>query len=328
MSTRPSLIARFAQCFFWMARYMERVENLARLLDVNQTFARNSNGEADWLPIVQLQSDEERFFRTHAEAKGDAVVRFYLLDRENPTSVSYSLWMARENARSVRHLISLELWTQINVFYNRVLSLTPEALALSRLSTTCATIKEQCQLHTGIVEGTFYRDQGWLFYQIGKYLERADQTTRLLDIKYHRLVNTPGGVDAPIDESQWNAVLRSAAGYHAFRRVHWRGMRPEDVAGFLLFNQGFPRSVRTCTGEVRARLEDLHELLEIEDTVPILASAAALDDKLGDLDIGQILRNGLHPYLDELQQRFGTLSADLSQAIFFQPVTLASQSQS
>ena len=102
----------------------------------------------------------------------------------------------------------------------------------------CApTIKEDCQLHTGIIEGTFYRDQGWYFYQIGKYIERTDQTTRLLDINYHRLMpSRPTRVGSPLDASQWNAVLRSAAGYHAFRRVHPRGMQPAKVAGFLLFD--------------------------------------------------------------------------------------------
>ena len=318
MSTRPSLLARFAQSFFWMGRYMERVENIARLLDVNETFARNSNGEADWLPIVQLQSDETSFFATHTEARGDAVVRFYLLDRDNSTSVISSLWMARQNARGVRHLVSLELWTQLNVFYNRILQLTPEALALSRLSALCATIKEDCQLHTGIVEGTFYRDQGWFFYQIGKYLERADQTTRLLDIKYHRLLTSPTGVDGSLDESQWNAVLRSAAGYHAFRRVHWREMRPQDVAGFLLFNQSFPRSVRTCTGEVRSKIASLHHLLGVDETAAILTCAAELDDKLAAADIYAVLESGLHIYLDELQRRLGRLSDDLSAAMFYE----------
>jgi uncharacterized alpha-E superfamily protein len=231
-----------------------------------------------------------------------------------------SLWLARENARSVRHLVSLELWTQLNVFYNRILDLKPDALALSRLSALCGSIKEDCQLHTGIVEGTFYRDQGWYFYQIGKYLERADQTTRLLDIKYHRLLASSSAADGLSDESQWNALLRSAAGYHAFRRVHWRGMRPQDVAGFLLSNSSFPRSVKTCTGEVRARLEDLHRLLAIAETAPIVEAAAAMDERLGTLDMAKLLDSGLHDYLDSLQQCFARLSDDLSRAIFFEPV--------
>ena len=283
---------------------------------MNETFARNSDGESEWLPIVQLQSDESRFFSLHNDARGDAVIRFYLLDRDNPTSVVSTLWTARENARSVRHLVSVELWSHLNVFYNRIRDLPLDALALPRLSALCATIKEECQLHTGIVEGTFYRDQGWYFYQVGKYLERADQTTRLLDIKYHRLLASSSAVDDAVDESHWNAVLRSAAGYHGFRRVHSRGMRPRDVAGFLLFDRSFPRSVRTCIGEVRSRLEDLNHLLAIEATAPVLTCAAELEQRVAGLEIGDIADGGLHEYLDELQRRLARLSEDLSKATF------------
>ncbi len=182
------LLARFAENSYWLARYMERAENLARTLDVNETFAQNSEGVNEWLPIVQLYADSDRFFERHSEATADAVLHFYILDRENPNSVLSTVYVARENARSLRHLISTETWQQLNVFYNRLLKLQPRDLALSQLSRLCLSIKEDCQLHTGIIEGTGFRDQAWYIYQIGKYLERMDQTTRLLDINYHRLL--------------------------------------------------------------------------------------------------------------------------------------------
>ena len=134
-----SLLARFAENSFWMARQMERAENLARILDVNETFAQNGEGVKEWLPIVQLHSDAERFF-----------------------------------ARTLRHLISTETWTHLNVFYNRLQKLTLDDLALSNLTRVCAGIKEDCQLHTGIMEGTGYRTQSWYAYQIGKQIERMD----------------------------------------------------------------------------------------------------------------------------------------------------------
>ena len=224
-----------------MARYMERAENLARILDVNETFARDSRGAQDWLPMVQLNADESRFFSVHGEANASTVTHFYVLDRTNPTSIVSAVHMARENARSLRHLISTEMWRHLNVFYELLGDVAREDLALSELSRLCATIKENCQTHTGITEGTFHRDEVWHFYQLGKTVERADQTTRLLDIKYHRLLPSSEDVGSPVDLSQWNSLLRSAAGYHAFRRVHPRGMRPANVAGFLLFNTEFPR---------------------------------------------------------------------------------------
>jgi uncharacterized alpha-E superfamily protein len=192
----PSLLARFAENNFWLARYMERAENLARILDVNETFAQDGRGPEDWLPIVHLHDDTARFFASHEVASAEAVIRFYVLERDNPTSIVASVRMARENARALRHLISTEMWRHLNVFYNRLAALGPDDLNPSQLSRLCATIKEDCQLHTGIVEGTYYRDQGWYFYQIGKYLERTDQTTRLLDINYHRLMPSPDEADS------------------------------------------------------------------------------------------------------------------------------------
>ena len=165
---------------------------------------------------------------------------------ENPTSIVSAVSNARENARTLRPLISTEMWVQLNVFYNRLAAIGPEDLAPGRLAPLFAGIKEACQTHTGITEGTFFRDQGWYFYQLGRYLERADQTTRLLDIKYHLLLPQASDVGSPIDVSQWNALLRSAAGYHAYRRLHAASTTPARVAGFLLFNLAFPRSVHHC----------------------------------------------------------------------------------
>jgi uncharacterized alpha-E superfamily protein len=112
----PSLLARFAENNFWLARYMERVENLARILDVNETFAQDGRGPEDWLPIVHLHDDTARFFASHDAASAEAVIQFYVLERDNPTSIIAAVRMARENARSLRHLISTEMWRHLNVF--------------------------------------------------------------------------------------------------------------------------------------------------------------------------------------------------------------------
>ena len=299
-----------------MARYMERAENLARILDVNETFARDSRGAQEWLPIIQLNADESRFFSVHAEADAPTVIHFYVLDRANPTSIVSAVHMARENARSLRHLISTEMWRHLNIFYDLLGDVAPEDLALSELSRLCATIKENCQTHTGITEGTFYRDQVWHFYQVGKTIERADQTTRLLDIKYHRLLPSPEDVGSPADLSQWNSLLRSAAGYHAFRRVHPRGMRPANVAGFLLFDTEFPRSVRVCIRQ----LDDL--LGELASRYGLHGGPAAADalDKLRTAHetrgIDEVLSDGLHEFLDWNQRQLGAFTDGLGRTFF------------
>jgi uncharacterized alpha-E superfamily protein len=310
----PSLLARFAENNFWLARYMERAENLARILDVNETFAQDGRGPEDWLPIVHLHADDARFSQMHDTATADAVIHFYVLDRDNPTSIIAAVRMARENARSLRHLISTEMWRHLNVFYNRLALLGPADLSLSNLSRLCATIKEDCQLHTGIVEGTYYRDQGWYFYHLGKYLERADQTTRLLDINYHRLMRSPEG--AQVDASQWNAVLRSAAGYHAFRRAYPSGMEPAKVAGFLLFDPGFPRSVAVCVREMADLFRGLTSLPDLSGAPVRMGALEALRRSSGATDVNRVLTTGLHEFLDQLQLQLIRLTNDLGSTFF------------
>jgi uncharacterized alpha-E superfamily protein len=311
-----SLLARFAENSFWMARYMERAENLARVLDVNETFAQNGEGVKEWLPIVQLYSDAERFFTDHEEATADAVLHFYVLDRSNPSSIIAAVAAARENARTLRHLISTETWLQLNVFYNRLQKLTLDDLALSNLTRVCASIKEDCQLHTGIVEGTGYRTQGWYAYQAGKQIERMDQTTRLLDINYQRLLAAVDESGSPLDASQWNALLRSAAGYHAFRRIHPRGMQPAHVAGFLLFDLAFPRSVALCVRELDAALTELRARIGASDTPIPDATLAVLRRIGGESTIDGVLSAGLHEFLDQIQRHLITLTDELAGAVF------------
>jgi len=323
----PSLLARFAENNFWLARYMERAENLARILDVNETFAQDGRGPEDWLPIVHLHDDTACFFASHEAATAEAVIQFYVLERDNPTSIIAAVRMARENARSLRHLISTEMWRHLNVFYNRLAELGRDDLNPAQLAGLCATIKEDCQLHTGIVEGTYYRDQGWYFYQIGKYLERTDQTTRLLDINYHRLMPSPDEAASQVDASQWNAVLRSAAGYHAFRRAYPSGMEPAKVAGFLLFDPGFPRSIAVCV----RRMDDLFRGLA---ALPDLRGAPVIMDALEELravsertEIEEVLSAGLHGFLDQIQRQLIGLSDDLGSTYFGHEHAAASQYQ-
>jgi uncharacterized alpha-E superfamily protein len=325
-SSSDVLLARFADCIFWLARYIERAENLARILDVNETFSRDSRGGQNWRSIVQLNSDEERFFATHPAATAQSVVKFYVIDSANPTSIVSAIRYARENARTLRPLISTEMWVQLNVFYNRLAALGEDDLTPGRLAALFGSIKEACQTHTGITEGTFFRDQGWYFYQLGRYIERADQTTRLLDIKYHSLLPSLSDVGSPADVSQWNALLRSAAGYHAYRRLHTASTTPARVAGFLLLNQAFPRSVHHCVREVSQLLSEVKSRYALRHANDAAEELDRLRAVLGTLDISTILSDGLHEFLDLMQQQLNAVTRDLSIA-FFGYSSEASQAQ-
>jgi uncharacterized alpha-E superfamily protein len=310
------LLARYADCTFWLARYVERAENLARILDVNETFSRDSRGGQNWRSILQLNADEKRFFATHSAATAHTVVRFYVVDAGNPTSILSAVRCARENARTLRPLISTEMWVQLNVFYNYLAALGEADLTPGRLATLFGSIKEACQTHTGITDGTFFRDQGWYFYQLGRYIERADQTTRLLDIKYHLLLPSLSDVGSPIDVSQWHALLRSAAGYHAFRRLHTASTTPARVAGFLLLNQAFPRSVHHCVREAGRLLGELKSHYNLRHGNAAAEELDRLRAVLGTLDISAILSEGLHEFLDLMQRQLIAVTRDLSVAFF------------
>lgn len=298
------LLSRYAECLFWLARYMERVENLARILDVTDTFVRHGADQSGWLSVVQINADEHRFFARHGEATAETVLTFYLLDRENPTSIASSLFAARENARTLRPLISTEMWAQMNVFYNRFRQLTPADARPARISQIATFLKESCQAHAGITDGTFFRDQGWAFYCLGRYIERGDQTSRLVDIKYHTLLPSARDIGGAQDVNQWHALLRAAAGYHAFRRVCPSGMTPAAVAGFLLLNHSFPRSVVLAVHQIDTYLTQLGSGYGLRGARAAREQLDELQAVLMDQTIEQILARGLHEFLDWVQVQF------------------------
>ena len=310
-----SLLSRFAENSFWTARYMQRAENLARLIDVNETFARNADGENEWLPLLRLHCDEERFSKRYRQVDAVRVVHFYIIDDSNPNSIRQCAHWARENARSIRHLISLETWVQLNVFHNWMRRLSSRSLRLAELSRLCHKIKDDCALHVGIVQSTLYRDQIYLFYELGRLIELCDQTTRLVDIKYHSLLPAVQDIGTPIDVAQWNALLRSASAYHGYRRVYPHEMTPTTVAGFILLDPDFPRSVRHCIGRIEATIDSLltrDELAEIHFAPGHIAELKTLAAQTPD----EIIASGLNAYLDRIQIALNALGDQIARQFF------------
>lgn len=319
------LLSRYAEAIYWLARYMERAENLARILDVNETFSRDSRGWQNWRSILELFRDEETYFEQHEDADADSVIYFYTLDQRNPSSILSAINLARSNARTLRPLISTEMWIQMNMLSNKLKSMQREDLSEPRLTRFCSLVKEACQTHTGITEGTFYRDEGWFFYQIGRSIERADQTTRLLDVKYHLLLPKVEAVGSPLDVSQWNAVLRSAAGYHAFRRVQPSGMTTAGVAGFLLFHNRFPRSVSACVHDMTNRLNQLRSAYRLKGGSKALEELDELVSVLDDVTIDEVIDKGLHEFIDWLQLKLNCVHNELGTAYFGYPAVSAEE---
>ncbi len=316
MRRETPLLARYAENLFWMARYLERVENLARLIDVTQTFESPGQEADSWFGLVRINADEEAFAERGLSPSGDAVKQFYLRDATNATGIPASLEMARLNARTLRPLISTEMWVQLNVFHRDMVAIPERDLSGDRLSPLCARIKEGVQTHTGITDGTLFRDQGWFFYQLGRLIERADQTTRLLDIRYHVLVPFGSEARRVAELTQWGSVLRAAAGHHAFRRVARPGFTPADVVAFLLADTAFPRSVGLCLEQIEWLLSHLRSRDRLRGTIAPLERVEELRSAVLDTPVERIIDSGLHQFLDGIQRDLILLAAEIGTSFF------------
>jgi uncharacterized alpha-E superfamily protein len=309
------LIARHAEATLWLARYMERIENLSRILDVTNTFARDADDTRNWLSIPRINGDLQEFNKKHPDATQRSVGEFYLLDAENTSSVQACIASARENARMLRALISTEMWLQINVFYGRIKALTPDRITADHFTTVCNMLKDGTQAHSGVTEGTLYRDQAWHFYMMGRALERADQTTRLLDTRFHSLAPQFAAGDADLDAGHWNALLRAAAGYHAYRREHPNGYVAMEVAGFLLANTAFPRSVGLNLGRIEWHLTQLRTRYGLRRMAKALERLEELNGAMTYPNVLQLGADNLSPFLDHVQSEIAGLHADVVETL-------------
>ena len=309
----PKLVARFAENAFWLARYVERAENIARIIDVNAAFARDDAGQADWRGVVALYADLERYEAGGRSYTAEDVAYFYLLDRDNPTSVRSGLAQARENARAIRHLISTEMWAHLNITHNRLRQATRRDVRSTALAQRCSRLVMSCQTFEGIAEGTFRRSEPWVFYQLGKLIERADQTTRVLDMGHRRLDPDAG---APLGPVYWNALLRALSGFHAFRNRHSISSSPVDVARFLLYDHEFPRAVAVCVDQITHRLKALEARHAMRRRDPVEAARRKLAFMLESGPEQALTPERLHLFLDQLQVELGQMSNALAESYF------------
>ncbi|GJL93440.1 MAG: hypothetical protein DHS20C04_30990 [Hyphococcus sp.] len=309
------LLARFADNAFWMGRYMERAESLARLLMVTESFAADQESDEAWEPILSVFSDIDAFAERGRPLTALNVARFYLTDASNPNSVISAASAMKENARSLRHLISTESWRQVSLFHKSIATLQKRRFALSRLSEICSGIRDGCFTLRGVLDATCYRDEVWRFNQLGAAMERADQATRLIDIKYYRFDRDDDDQAAPPDVAWWNTLLRSASGYHAFQRRHSFNADPSDAAKFLICDRHLPLSV---TNAAEAALYQITRLAEDYNARPgpqINRAAAALKARLAEPP-AKLSGRTLHRYLDHIQREIMALANALNDRYF------------
>jgi len=322
----PSImLSRVANSLYWMSRYIERAENMARLLDVNLQLMLDFADFDDqqlkehWLPILRSAGNEETFFKLYQTADSESVTEFLTFREENPNSIISCLFTARENARQVRDQISLEMFEAINECYLFLKSKNAAEVWQYGAHEFFKEIKKFSHLFQGLTDSTFQRNEGYEFIMLGKFLERADKTTRILDIKYHILLPSVADVGGAVDAAQWQAVLRSASALESYRRFHVQDIIPSKVAHFLILSDTFPRSIRYCLRRID---DDLHRLSgkELKEyTSPEEQAFGKLLSDLNVLNIQEILNSGLHQFLQHIQTTIDKLDDHIYQEFMYHP---------
>jgi uncharacterized alpha-E superfamily protein len=238
------MISRVAEHCFWMSRYLERAENTARTLEVNETLLLDFEVpiEQQWKPLLIISGIHDM----PGEPDSESVQDYLTWEIENHSSIASSLAAARENARIIREVISADMWERINYYHLWMQGQAARDLYHRHRTDFYSQIKRINQLIHGITEGTMSHGEAWEFYLLGKYVERASQTARILDVKYHILLPTPEQVGTPVDAAHWMAILTSCSGYEPFHKKRLLGDLGILVADFLVFDPHFPRSVRYC----------------------------------------------------------------------------------
>ncbi|HUS98096.1 MAG TPA: alpha-E domain-containing protein [Hyphomicrobiaceae bacterium] len=313
-----ALLSRYAECLFWFGRYTERTACLARVLEVQTSFNRsNSENAAGWAWLLTLYDDHEAFNKSYDRPDAQSVTRFYVSDRDNPGSLYACIHAARENARTLRALISTDLWYHVNAFYNRFRTLPPSDLSENRLSQTCQMVKKECYAQLGVAEATLYRDDAWRFYQLGMLVERADQTSRLLDVRFAQIRESGiEGMERLGDFGFWSVLLRASAAHQAYLRTHGGRREPELVARFLILDTAQPRSVTFCANEMDRVLNELRSASRLRVASRTLEQIDILREQLVRANSDKQLVEGLHTFNDAVQRQLIQLSSELSYAFF------------
>jgi uncharacterized alpha-E superfamily protein len=300
-----------------MSRYVERAENVARFIEVNFQLTLDAPALSDeqWSPLVSTSGDHEDFAERYGLASRENVLKFLTFDTRNPNSILSCLRAARENARTVREIISSEMWLHLNKFYLMMTSAAQAARSPEPSQELLAEVRLASHLFTGITDATMTHGEAWHFCRLGRKLERADKTSRILDVKYYILLRSVEDVGTPIDDIQWAAVLRSASAFEMYRKQHGR-ISPRGVVEFLILDREFPRAIQFCLLAAR------DSLYAISSTAP--GTFRYLPEKLlgqlcADLSyagVDDIISHGLHEYLDELQTQMNRLGVGIHEMFF------------
>ncbi len=328
------MLSRVADSLFWLGRYTERAENYARFIEVNFNLSLDlpPGISEQWQPLLKATGDYEKFLTLYKSVNRENAIKFLGFDEKNPNSIISSVTKSRENARIVRENISKETWEVLNDLYHYILSLVKKKVWKKEdPQIYFKEIKQKIQLLNGIGHDTVPKTQGWYFTRLGQFMERADKTSRILDVKYHFLLPSVEEVGSPLDYLHWAALLKSVSAFNAYRRVYGK-IEPKTIVEYLVLNKYFPRSVLFCLINVESCLLEISEYKGRGYSNNAEKAIGNLRADLEYANIADVFEFGLHEYLDNLQIRLNDISSEIHNQYFqIQPnfeSTTQSQSQS
>ena len=320
------MLSRVADSLYWMSRYVERTENIARILDVNLQLMLDmpklgpEEQKILWEPVLRSTGDNEDFFKHYKALSSENVIDFLTLNPKNSNSILNCLTTARENARHVREQISLEMWEEINRTYLWLKGQTLKKILKQGPYEFFSSVKNASHLFQGITDGTMTHGEDWDFIQVGKYLERADMTTRILDANDEIFITRPGSKNSHTSGTlQWSAILRSCSSHDAYRKFYVAQVEPDKVVEFLILSEFFPRSIRFCAGALDESLRRISGCKDEHFTNQAEKLTGRLVAELNYSALEDIKTVGMHKYMDELQLKFNAIGEAIFQTYLFSP---------
>jgi uncharacterized alpha-E superfamily protein len=317
------MLSRVAECVYWMSRYLERAENVARFVDVNHNLSLDlgSGLRSQWEPLIYTTGDHEEFLEKYGTFTQRNVINFLSFDDENRNSVLSCLSLARENARTVRDIISSAVWEEINKFYLYVRTAKADSRLPEEPHEFFNQVKRTSHLIVGMMDSIISRGEAWYFAEIGRLFERADKTSRILDVKYFILLPAVSDVGTPLDSIQWAALLKSAGALEMYRRGRGR-ITPVDVVDFLLLDREFPRAIRFCLGRAEEALRAITGTAQSMYRNEAERRLGQLRAELDYAQVQEIIGGGLHQFLDEFQDKLNAVGTAMTES-FFAPRPIA-----
>lgn len=308
------MLARTAENLFWMARYMERADYVARLLQVagHMNAVRvDSDRSSEWESAIVASGCGDNFFAAHAQADEESVVKFLAFDSDNPSSIVNCIETARRNARAVRTALTADIWEAVNGSWQELSAFREGAMNGDRLAEFLDWVKARVGLFQGVCSNTMLRRDGFRFVRTGQFLERADNSARLLDVKYHVRLPQLSDVGGVVDYYQWLAILRVVGARRAYRVLFKGQIETAHVAELLIIRTEFPRSLAFCYQQITEELDAI-ESQDPKRAAEAKRQAHSLYAHIRFARVDQIIKNGLHEYLTDLIERTDELGTQIA----------------